>query len=34
MMKFGKLLATATLLVCAFSAKAQYNMPTQTYTFD
>lgn len=34
MMKLGNLFATVALLTCAYTASAQYNMPTQTFTFD
>lgn len=33
-MKLTKILAAAALVLCATSVSAQYNMPTQTFTFD
>ena len=33
-MRFKKLLATAAIALCMQNANAQYNMPTQTFTYD
>ena len=33
-MKINRLFAIVALAVCAVTASAQYNMPTQTFTYD
>ena len=33
-MKINRLFAIVALAVCAATASAQYNMPTQTFTYD